>query len=145
MNGVQRWLNLAAIRNPLKATPHTRIPVGDRLRAWGPAAAWAGVLFFLSAIPGKHVPSLSLPGEDKFAHLALYAIFGAALAWGWVRSARERSALPILALGVLYAVSDEWHQTFVPGRDPSLADLLTDTAGVLLGYWLFSFVRRHLE
>ncbi|MDP2955985.1 MAG: VanZ family protein [Longimicrobiales bacterium] len=117
----------------------------DRLRAWGPAAAWAGVLFFLSAIPGTHVPPLLFPGEDKVAHLALYAVFGAALAWGWARSARESSATPVLALGLLYGASDEWHQAFVPGRDPSLGDLLADTAGVLLGYWLFSFVRRHLE
>lgn len=85
------------------------------------------------------------PGEDKVAHLALYAVFGAALAWGWVRSAREGSASSVLALGLLYGASDEWHQAFVPGRDPSPGDLLADTAGVLLGYWLSSFVRRHLE
>ena len=112
----------------------------DRLTAWGPAAAWAGVLFFLSAIPGTNAPPLYFPGEDKVAHLALYAVFGAALAWGRVRSAQEGSAWPVLALGLLYGASDEWHQAFVRGRDPALGDLLADTAGVLLGYWLFSLV-----
>ena len=38
-----------------------------------------------------------------------------------------------LILGVLYAVSDEIHQRFVPGRSCELRDVLIDTCGVLLG------------
>lgn len=36
-----------------------------------------------------------------------------------------------LALAALFAVSDEWHQSFVPRREPTLRDVLIDTAGVL--------------
>jgi VanZ family protein len=36
-----------------------------------------------------------------------------------------------LALTVLYAASDEWHQTFIPNRSGQLADVLVDTAGAL--------------
>jgi VanZ family protein len=41
-------------------------------------------------------------------------------------------ALAIL-FGVMYAVTDEIHQMFVPGRTADAADLVADTIGVALG------------
>jgi len=38
-----------------------------------------------------------------------------------------------LLLSVLYAVSDEWHQSYVPGRSATIQDVLVDTAGACLG------------
>lgn len=47
---------------------------------------------------------------------------------------RKRNALSLsLLLSFLYACSDEWHQTFVPGRSGSLSDVCIDSIGVLLG------------
>lgn len=121
----------------------------DRLIAWGPAAAWAGVLFFLSAIPGTDRPPTFFPGEDKVAHLGLYAVLGCALAWGRSRGAGPPSGAHhalAMAAGLLYGVSDEWHQAFVPGRDVSLGDLAADAVGLALGYWLFTrFLGRRPE
>ena len=117
-----------------------------RWTAWGPAAIWAGVLFFLSAQPGTDGPPIFFPEEDKVAHVGLYAILAATL----VRAVRAeggggRRWAP-LTLGFLFAASDEWHQTFVPGRDASLGDLVADTLGLLLGYWLSSlYLTRRTE
>ena len=111
----------------------------DRLIAWGPAAAWAGVLFFLSAIPGKDYPSTLFPGEDKVAHVGLYAVLGALLARGaGPRAADAPRPLALWAVGFLFAASDEWHQAFVPGRHMSLGDLAADAVGIAVGYWLFT-------
>ncbi len=118
----------------------------DRLIAWGPAAAWAGVLFFLSALPGKDHPPYLFAGEDKVAHLVFYGVLGAALAWGRHRGRdvgvgggdRPPSPALLLGVGILYAISDEVHQAFVPGRDVSLGDLAADAVGVALGYGLFT-------
>lgn len=111
----------------------------DRLIAWGPAAAWAGVLFFMSAIPGRDHPPYLFPGEDKVAHLVVYGVLGAALAWAGHRGPHPAPRPVVLwALGVLYGISDEAHQAFVPGRDVSLGDLAADAAGVALGYWLLT-------
>jgi VanZ family protein len=79
-----------------------------------------------------------IPAGDKLAHLLLYSVLGVALAWGSRRQLGAR-ALPwqhaaLIAAGALYGLSDEWHQSFVPGRDASAADWLADLCGVTLGY-----------
>lgn len=108
----------------------------SRWTAWGPAVLWAGALFVSSALPGTDRPPLLFAGEDKLAHGVLYAVLGVALARGWLRSGRTWPVwLPPL-LGILYGVTDEWHQSWVPGRDPDPLDLAADTLGVLLGYGL---------
>lgn len=50
----------------------------------------------------------------------------------------NHSALVALLLSSLYAISDEYHQTFVPGRNGTLADVLVDGVGMVLalGIWL---------
>jgi VanZ family protein len=76
-----------------------------------------------------------LPIGDKIAHVALYGVLGGALAWSrWSERGRPVHAV-LLGLGLLYAVSDEWHQSFVPGRTASLADLAADAVGLFLGYF----------
>lgn len=101
---------------------------------WGPAAAWAVVLFLLSALPDIGVGRGLLPFGDKIAHGVLYATFGATLGFGWSRApAPVRHAWPLI-VGALYAVTDEWHQMYVPGRTPDVADWMADVLGLLVGY-----------
>lgn len=102
------------------------------LRAWGPAAIWAALLFILSSIPATGASWL--PVSDKVVHFALYAVLGALLARGARTSSGRPAHALLLALGVAYGLSDEWHQTFVPGRDASAGDLVADTLGVVAGY-----------
>jgi len=118
--------------------------LSHHLRIWGPAAVWAAVLFFLSAQSGLDVPPLFFQGEDKVVHAALYAVLGALLARGGRASASPPPPWVLVVLGVLYGASDEWHQSFVPGRDPSLGDWAADTVGLLLGYWITSRITAHL-
>ncbi len=112
----------------------------DRIIAWGPAAVWAVVLFFLSAIPGLDRPPLLFSGEDLVVHILVYAGLGAGLAWARARGGATPPHAALVVSGILYGLSDEWHQSFVPGRDPSAADLAADTAGVLLGYSICSAI-----
>ncbi|HEX5726497.1 MAG TPA: VanZ family protein [Longimicrobiaceae bacterium] len=103
-----------------------------RLRGWGPALLWAAVLFWLSSRPT--VPGPDLPGLDKLAHFAAYALLGALLSHG---ARRSGVAAPwIVGAGWLYALSDEVHQGFVPGRSPEAADWLADAVGVLFGIFV---------
>ena len=137
--------NLAVSQTHLEAPRSARSPRHDlksTFVAWGPATLWAVVLFVLSSLPS--VPGPSFPLADKVGHLGLYGILGMTLAWGAWRTGR-REPLRMIALGVLYGMSDEFHQGFVPGRDPSVGDLVTDAVGVTAGYLLFSLILNGLS
>jgi len=114
--------------------------MANRLTAWGPAAAWAGLLFLLSSLPDVPGPG-GIPFGDKLGHFLLYAVLGALLASGRSRSGGAASHVLLLAIGALYGLGDEWHQAFVPGRTPDLADWFADLAGLMAGYWTVTVVR----
>ncbi|MCW5881740.1 MAG: VanZ family protein [Anaerolineae bacterium] len=109
------------------------------LVAWLLVAAWMGVIFLFSAQPQRAVA----PGplfdylSKKTAHLLSYAILAAltyrAARLTWPTASRGRAALAALAIAVTYAISDEVHQSFSPGRNPSPGDVGIDTLGALLG------------
>ena len=109
---------------------------GSRARLWLPVVVWAAVIFALSAVPDL---GTGLGGWDlilrKIAHAAEYAVLGALLL-----RATGRTGLAF-ALGALYAVSDEIHQSFVSGRHGSPLDVAIDTAGVAVGIALWQTVR----
>ncbi len=64
-----------------------------------------------------------------------YAILFILLARAWQKPLKYS-----LIISICYALSDEFHQSFVPGRVMGLADICFDTAGVFLGYLLYPFL-----
>lgn len=107
------------------------------LSAWGPAVAWAAALFLLSEWrPSGVTPNV--PGIDKAAHLFLYGVLGATLHRGGTRGPVRVEVPILLAMGAAYGAADEWHQSFVAGRDASVLDWAADVAGVAAGIWIAS-------
>jgi VanZ family protein len=106
-----------------------------------PAIIWAITLFTLSSLPGRNVPSVGLVHEDLIAHVIVFGLFGYFLAMAFIApnhpGSKKRILFAIL-VGTIYAFSDEYHQSFVPGRFPSVSDFLADTVGLVLGAWLFT-------
>ncbi len=119
------------------------------LIVWGPAVAWAAVLFLLSELRGVPL-NAALPTNDKLVHVALYTILGMTLRWAWFASRSERwpglSIPHVVAIGVglAYGAIDEVHQYFVPRRMPSVADWVADVVGVFVGYAVASLLLRAL-
>jgi VanZ family protein len=111
----------------------------SRLSAWLPVVAWAALIFTLSSIPDL---GTGLGGWDlvlrKIAHAAEYAVLGALL---FRALGRE---LPAVAIGIAYAVTDEVHQVFVPGRQGAAFDVLVDAAGVLVGVYVLGRAARRV-
>jgi VanZ family protein len=143
-------VNLAALFPSRYALPIRRFRSEVRVEfvrrhvlAWGPAALWALVLFLLSElreVPDPLQPLTVLP--SLLIHVLLYSTFGAALAWGrHLGPIRPPHAL-LLAVGYAYGALDEWHQSFVPGRTPSVADWVADVVGVTAGYWATTAILR---
>jgi VanZ family protein len=100
-----------------------------------PAFGWMAFIFALSA--QRALPSAPGLGATLTAvggHLAVYAVLAALLARGLRGTGLEgrRRFAAAFVVAVLYGVSDEVHQSFVPGRDATLADLGLDTAGAAL-------------
>jgi VanZ family protein len=92
------------------------------------------VLFTLSSF--SRLPAGPGAITDKHAHLVAYAILSASIVWGLTDGAPARTtwriAAAAAALATLYGVTDEWHQSFVPGRDVSARDVAADAIGALL-------------
>ena len=110
------------------------------LSAWLPVIAWAAFIFAMSSIPDL---GTGLGGWDlvlrKLAHAAEFAVLGALL----LRAVGRE--LPAATLGIAYAMTDEIHQTFVPGRQGRPLDVLIDAAGVLLGVYVVGRAARREE
>ena len=130
-------------------------------KAWLPAAIWMGVIFAMSAAPGDVSGAQS--GLIVRIILAVHSLFGcntplapdtldlihtlvrkaahmseyAVLALLSLHALRQNGArYPMrtaLALCVLYAATDEFHQAFVPDRGPSPLDVAIDTLGACSG------------
>lgn len=110
------------------------------LRAWLPAFIWMGVIFWLSS--QSHLTNPSPQLDDKvvevMGHLVEYGVLAVLLSYPLrERNMTLRTAFVIALLGaVLYGISDEWHQSFVPNRTPSVFDLLVDAVGATIALTL---------
>ena len=102
--------------------------------------AWMGVLFWLSSQPVIDAPML-FPGQDKVFHAGVYGILGVFLLGAMRPGVTGFSSLQVrnsVLIASLYGISDEFHQSFVPGRTPDVLDWLADTSGALLATLLLA-------
>ncbi len=118
---------------------------GAKLRAWGYVLAWMGVIYFFSAQPNSGEATGHYFGVfnmlcRKLAHLSEYAILFALLRRALICTVSSGMNFFItpFCLSVIYAISDEYHQSFVPGRSASAGDVLFDASGAFIG-WLIVF------
>ncbi len=116
--------------------------------AWLPPILCAVIIFYLSSRPARALPRLWFPNMDKIIHAGEYGALALLLyrAWFWPRywihKSRPRlirGAAFIALICALFALSDEIHQAFVPGRAMTLADWIADMTGALaaLGFCLW--------
>ena len=129
--------------------------------SWSLVVMWMGVIFLFSAQVAKDSNALStsvtevvidqmekvLPQQAeistqtmnhllrKNAHFLIYLLLGGLLFNAWRRSGKEilKSFVLALLMGFIYAITDEVHQLFVPGRGAQVQDVLIDTMGVATG------------
>lgn len=101
-----------------------------RLSWWGPPLAYAALIFFLSSQSTFPVPA-GVWSFDKGIHCVEYAVLGWLLMRAWLGEGHSpaRAAVFSLLMAVAYGVSDEVHQSYVPGRTSSIYDALADAVG----------------
>jgi VanZ family protein len=123
------------------------------LKLWGPAILWACAIWSFSTgtFTSEHTSRIIVPflhwllphaSEEtlfllhflirKSGHVMEYFILSLLVLRG-LRAGRKEShlgwAVAAVAVVAIYAALDEFHQSFVPGRTPAVADVLLDTAG----------------
>ena len=110
----------------------------DLLRLWLPAVAVMALIFYLSSQPTlPSVPDRTLDVLfKKLGHVAVFSL----LAIAYLRAVHRFSRPYLLAwiLTALYAASDEYHQSLVPGRTPSVMDVLIDVSSAFVA---LAFIR----
>ncbi len=105
------------------------------------------VIFFASSQSKIAAPDVS--GIDKVGHFVVYGWLGVLFARiDWVRRMKPLGVWTAVAIASLYGFSDEFHQSFTPGRGVEFADWLADTLGALVAVTLYARwhgLRRWLE
>ena len=100
-----------------------------------PALGVMGAIFLLSHQPAGDLPPL-FPHFDKFAHFSIYGLLAATLVGAVPPDLRRRrpwaAAGAVILWCLAYGIADEFHQSFIPGRYPSLADIGADTLGAIV-------------
>lgn len=119
---------------------------GSAAALWLPPIALMTLIFALSAMPSDDVDhGLAYLVVRKTAHFTEYALLAAL----WWRALRSRFTDPTamraaLAIAIGYAITDEFHQTFVDGRNGSPVDVLIDAAGAATGVAIAARRRRRV-
>lgn len=108
-----------------------------QLYNWIPVVLIMGVIFWFSSQPSSNLPNFDWADKiiKKGGHMCGYAL----LAWSYWRAMQFQPNHRRLAwfLAILYAITDEYHQSFVTGRFPSATDVFVfDNLGALLSLWI---------
>jgi VanZ family protein len=130
-------------------------------KIWTPVAVWMTLIFILSTDWFAGPNTLSLlgpliswlrPGTTmetiqmihavlrKLGHWSEYFILAslsaAACTAQWPKQIRRRRFTVTIVIALLYAISDEWHQSFVPTRSANATDVAIDACGAFFGaFW----------
>ncbi len=127
------------------------------LKYWGPVLLYCTIIVYLSSLsyPNRHLPSflfsLPLPSfllrqGDKLIHGVEYGILGILLYRAFHQSTRTIVSISLAILcALVFGISDEIHQWFVPHRQADSWDVLADTIGATLFVfaWVFLTKRYH--
>lgn len=106
-----------------------------------PALLWMSLIFYLSS---RSTAGVGYTGFERFLlfktlHIIEYAIL-AILIYYPIRRYNTT-----IIYSYLYAVTDEIHQNFTPGRGPKLTDTLFDLIGILVGIYFVYLIQKHFK
>jgi VanZ family protein len=106
------------------------------------AICCALLIFTQSSIPGEKIPQIGFLSYDKVIHAGIYFVFAFALAHAlrhqnWFPYLKEHWFVCTMLIAVLFAISDETHQLFVPKRAADIVDLNADVFGIIVALLIF--------
>jgi hypothetical protein len=117
----------------------SKISLREFIVLWLPVILWGAVIFSFSSIQTTQVSEIHW--EDfivkKLAHIVEYAILSFLLYRALKESGvnKKTAGLSAICICFLYGISDEFHQSFTPGREPAFRDVIFDTIGASLAIY----------
>lgn len=110
------------------------------LRFWLPVISWGLVIFLFSSKPTGRASEIHWQDFifKKTAHVLIFGLF-AILLYRAIRQEKvenKNAGLLSIFLTFAYGVTDEFHQSFTPGREPTFRDIIFDTIGAILAIYL---------
>lgn len=108
---------------------------------------WALTVIVLTLIPSKAIPDVRIFQADKLVHFFIFGVQMVLSSYGLSRTfhltGKPKKPLLVAALfSFLLGIFTEFTQQYVPGRSPSVFDMIANTVGVGLGYYLFIVAKR---
>ncbi len=98
------------------------------------ACCWIATIYYLSSLSGLDI-GIDFAAKDKLFHMATYGLLGLFIL-GTMRLSTMGYSYNQVTLATLiataYGITDEWHQSYVPGRTSDPLDLVADCIGALL-------------
>jgi VanZ family protein len=115
--------------------------IASFLRRWGLALLLMTVIFGFSSIPSNEMPNFGLLDfvVKKGGHALGYGLLALSYLYGLKGTNQgmlSRWLITAWFLAVVYSTTDEFHQSFVPGRHPVVTDVLIDAAGAAIALLL---------
>jgi VanZ family protein len=106
-----------------------------------PSIIWMAVIFYFSS---RSTTGIGTNATNRFYilksfHLIEYAFLAILLSLAILKKKW------IILIGYLYAVSDEFHQSFVPGRTSRFRDTMIDLVGILIGIFIFKMFKDKIK
>jgi VanZ family protein len=113
---------------------------------WLPVLLFSAFIFYMSSQEKLVNLPRKIPYLDKVAHYGIYGIWSLLCALPSHRFWPGMSTWKFLILvglsGTLYGISDEIHQSYVPGRDATTGDIIADSLGAFSGAAAFIWLLR---
>ncbi len=121
------------------------INVRGALISWTLTLCYMGLIYYLSSKNNIKLPEFTI-GFDKVLHTCAYMGL-AFLSYISINKSGIKKYVFIAAFlfAGIYGISDEIHQSFVPGRDASLGDLVADFSGALIGCFGAKYGKRWID
>ncbi len=111
-----------------------------------PIVLYSCLIYFLSDQARLPMPDLGIFSWDKLIHFAAYFVYGILMQLAVIalvgKKTLKNQIFIVILLCSLYAFSDEFHQSFVPGRDADIYDVIADILGALASLLLFKRIEK---
>ena len=113
-----------------------------------PLVILSAAIVIASHQPHIELPDFNIMSFDKVLHLGAYLVWGTFFIISYLGNSSKpekgQAVKYLLVLGLLFGISDEIHQFFIPGRSCDAFDLIADMLGILISTSFYGIIKKYL-